>query len=70
MLKDIENIYNKAYTNIHTAQQKRYTCYNRKSKLRNICVKDIVYLKSVDKFKPKYTGPYIVVEKFSPVCFN
>ena len=67
LLKNLVNIYNKAYANIHMAQNKRYKYYNRKSKLRNICIKDIVYLNSIDKLKPKYTGPYIVIENFSLV---
>lgn len=29
-----------------------------------------MYLKSIDRFKPKYTGPYIVVYKYSPVSVS
>ena len=42
----------------------------KKAKLRSICPKGIVFLKSVDKFKPKYTDPYIIVEKFPPVSVS
>ena len=70
LLDDLHKIYDRAYYNIKTAQDKRYRNYGRTAKLRNICVKDIVYLKSVDRFKPKYNGPYIVTYKHSPVSFS
>lgn len=34
------------------------------------CLKDNVYLKSVDKFKPKCIGPHTVTYKHSPVSLS
>ena len=53
-----------------TAQSKRYKHFQKNAKLRTILVNDIVYLKSVDKFKSKYVGPFIVTQKHSPVSFS
>lgn len=69
-LKDLDNIYQKAYDNITIAQQQRNTKFSTHAKLRKLEVNDIVYLKSADKFKPKYTGPYEIVIKHSPVSFS
>lgn len=41
-----------------------------KAKLRQLNVNDIVYLKSTDKFKPRFTGPFQILCKHSPVSFS
>lgn len=66
----LNDLYNKAYHNIHEAQKYNYNHQLPRSKLRNLNVKDIVYLKSVDKFKPRYDGPFEIVHKHSPVSFT
>ena len=40
--------------------------HNVNRKTRNLKENSIVYLKSNDKFKPKHTRPYEVIEKCNP----
>ena len=57
----------KPCNNIKQNQEKNHQYYDRKPKLKKIILKDIIYLKSIDKFKHKYAGPCTVVEKHSLV---
>lgn len=70
LLEYLHKTYEKAYSNIKTSQDKRYNMYTRNAKLKNIYLKDVVYLKTVGKSKPRHTGPYIVAHKLSPVSVS
>lgn len=70
LLNDLKKSYEKAYSNLERKQVKQNSSQLAKSKLRILNIDDIVYLKSRDVFKPRFSGPYIVVEKHSDVNYS
>lgn len=70
LLEYLHKIYEKAYSNIKTSQDKRCKMYSRNAKFKKLYLKDVVYIKTVGKFKPRYTGPYTVAHKPSPVSVS
>lgn len=57
----VKSIYDQTYENLQVAQDNSRARQHRTAKLREFNVGDTVYIKSVDKFKPKFTGPFEVV---------
>lgn len=66
----LNSIYSNTYNNIKNSQNKINDSSQRHAKLRNVLEKYIVYLKSVNRFKPKYTKPYIILHKYSPASVS
>ena len=51
-------------------QLEQNTRQHARSKLRILNVHDVVYLRSRDSFKPKFTGPFEVISKDSEVNYT
>jgi transposase InsO family protein len=69
-LTSLQGIYNKAYKNSKISQDVNYRRQHKSAKLRNLNLHDIVYLKSMDKYKQSYSGPFEIVQKHSPVSYT
>jgi hypothetical protein len=69
-LTSLQGIYNKAYRNSKESQAVNYQRQHMSAKLRNLNLHDIVYLKSIDKYKQSYSGPFEIVQKHSPVSYT
>lgn len=69
-LTGLQRMYNKAYQNSEQSQAVNYQRQHRSAKLRNLNPHDIVYLKSIDKFKHSYSGPFEILQKHSPVSYT
>lgn len=63
LLTELTTIYENAYDSMTRMQVRQNARHNSNAKLRSLKVNDIVYVKSRDTFKPKYTGPFVIVEK-------
>jgi hypothetical protein len=61
VLKEMQNIYNQVHINLKTKQQEQNVSKNQNAKSRTFNPGDIVYLRSKDKYRPSYSGPYKVV---------
>lgn len=67
LMEDLEKIYLKVYNNLQLAQKIQNQKQQKYAKLRDLNVGDIVYIKSSHTFKPRFTGPFSVIQKCGPV---
>lgn len=63
VLASLNECYQKCFSNLERRQLQQNNRQEANAKVRNLRVNDIVYLRSRDKFKPKYTGPYTITKK-------
>lgn len=70
LLSTLKVIYSNTYQNLIRKQEKQNIDKNSNSRLRQIKVDDIVYIRSKDKFNNKYSGPYKVIKKHSDVTYS
>ena len=67
LMEDLERIYQRVYDNLLLAQNLQNSRQQCKAKVRNIKIGDTVYMKSSHTFKPRFTGPFTVMELSGPV---
>lgn len=67
LLQDLQMMYKIVYGNLTQHQLTQNIDANVKAKIRSFNINDIVYLKSKDKFRPSYKGPFCVLKIHSPV---
>ncbi|XP_054711317.1 uncharacterized protein LOC129220908 [Uloborus diversus] len=67
LLEQLQFVYRKVYRNSVTKKLAQNQSHNEKCKPRNIQAGHLVYLKSKNKYKPSYDGPYFVKKVISPV---
>lgn len=70
LLSQLKTTYETAYSNLERAQVEQNSRHAQNAKLRKFNIGDIVYLKSKDKFKPRFAGPFTVVEKNNDVNYT
>lgn len=66
-MSSMKGIYEKVYDNMKQAQNERNLRQHDKAKLRKFVINDLVYVKSRDTFKSRFTGPFSVVNILSDV---
>ncbi|XP_054709236.1 uncharacterized protein LOC129218942 [Uloborus diversus] len=67
ILDELKVIYDRAYQNTLVKRRRQNARQAPKAKLRTFQKGDLVYLKSKDKFKPSYGGPYCILKMISNV---
>lgn len=70
VLKSLNSIYEQTTSNIMTKQIQQNSKKNEKAKLRKLNVKDIVYLKSRDKFNHRLDGPFSIIKCHNEVDYS
>lgn len=69
LLKELDLAYSMAYSNSERGQVKQNSRQKPKSKLRSLRLGDMVYVKSRNSFKPKFDGPFSVIDKINNVDY-
>lgn len=69
-LKVLQNIYAQVAETSSSFKSNYYTKQHRNTSIRDFKVGDCVYIKSKNKFKPSYDGPFSVIELRSPVLVS
>ena len=67
VLEVLQTIYKQVLFNLQYKQKLQNTHFNVNKKIRNFKPNDTVYIKSRDKLKPKYDGPFKIIKKTSEV---
>lgn len=67
LMEDLEKLYKKVHDNLLCAQKLQNQRQHKTAKSRNIKVGDLAYIKSSHTFKPRYSGPFSVIEVCGPV---
>ena len=70
IMQDLQQIYDKVYSNLAFTQQIQNQRHTIKAKLRDINEGDQVYLKSNHKFNKQFIGPFTVIKKVNAVNFE
>ncbi|XP_054709022.1 uncharacterized protein K02A2.6-like [Uloborus diversus] len=69
VLETLQKQYTTAFSNLERKQYEQNVKQHENAKLRDIKEGQIVYLRSKDKFKPKFTGPYQVIKRCNAVNY-
>lgn len=68
-MKVLNATYQKSYKYYVSAQDERNLKFSQQAKLRLLTIHDIIYVKSLDKYKPKNIWPYEFILKHLTVSF-
>ncbi|XP_035206606.1 uncharacterized protein LOC118181543 [Stegodyphus dumicola] len=70
LLTQLKLTYEHAYETLERKQVEQNTRQLKNAKLRSFSIDDVVYLKSKDTFKPRFSGPFCIVSKSSDVNYT